>query len=162
MVSGLPGAKSLNEQNALCPGPLRLPGIRDPCTGVAVTKSDGYRRVIAVLSASASIDRPDKVGPAASKPAAAAAGLGVASPPPARMSKAHGWTSSLRLPKCRTLKSEMPATASPSSDWIELAEQGGGQVGKKSLSSLGPFKSRQKSVGPSGPLGAADLNAQGA
>ena len=34
-------------------------------------------------------------------------------------------------------------------DWIELAEQGGGQVGKKSLS-------------PSGPLGAAYLNAQGA
>ena len=161
MVSGLPGAKSLNEQNALCPGPLRLPGIRDPCTGVAVTKSDGYRRVIAVLSASASIDRPDKVGPAASKPAAAAAGLGVASPPPARMSKAHGWTSSLRLPKCRALKSEMPSTASttasPSSDWIELAEQGGGQVGPS-----GPFKSRQKSLGPLGSLGAADPNAQGA
>jgi len=162
MVSGLPGSKSLNEQNALCPGPLRLPGIRDPCTGVAVTKSDGYRRVIAVLSASASIDRPDKVGPSASKPAAAAAGLGVASPPPARMSKAHGWTSSLRLPKCRTLKSEMPATASPSSDWIELAEQGGGQVGKKSLSPSRPFKRRQKSLGPSGPLGAAYLIAQGA
>jgi hypothetical protein len=34
-------------------------------------------------------------------------------------------------------------------DWIELAEQGGGQVGKKGLS-------------PSGPLGAAYLNAQGA
>ena len=26
----------------------------------------------------------------------------------------------------------------------------------------GPFKSRQKSLGPSAPLGAADLNAQGA
>ena len=46
-------------------------------------------------------------------------------------------------------------------NWIELAEQGGGQVGKESLSRSGPFKSRQK-LGPSGPLGAADLVAQGA
>ena len=47
-------------------------------------------------------------------------------------------------------------------DWIELAEQGGGQVGKNSLSPSGPFKSRQKSLDPSGPLGAAYLTAQGA
>ena len=45
-------------------------------------------------------------------------------------------------------------------DWIELAEQGGVRLAKACPSR--PFKSRQKTLGPSGPLGAAYLNAQGA